>query len=50
MQDIDEFEAFLLGLGENIVDMIGGEIDRIEMELKVNRQSYVCVYICIYKI
>ncbi|RLU23218.1 hypothetical protein DMN91_003421 [Ooceraea biroi] len=36
MQNIDEFEAFLLGLGENIVDMIGGEIDRIEMELKKN--------------
>jgi len=46
MQDIDEFEAFLLGLGENIVDMIGGEIDRIEMELKVDTQI-LYIYVCI---
>jgi len=46
MQDIDEFEAFLLGLGENIVDMIGGEIDRIEMELKVDTQI-LYIYVCV---
>lgn len=35
MQNIDELEAFLLKHGENIVDMLGGEIDRIELKLKV---------------
>ena len=33
---IDELEAFLLKHGENIVDLMGGEIDRIEMRLRVN--------------
>ncbi|XP_032682993.1 zinc transporter 9 isoform X1 [Odontomachus brunneus] len=36
MQNIDELEAFLLRHGENIVDMLGGEIDRIELKLKKN--------------
>lgn len=35
MQNIDELEAFLLKHGENIVDLLGGEIDRIEVKLKV---------------
>lgn len=35
-QTIDEMEAFLLKHGENIVDLMGGEIDRIEMKLRVN--------------
>ena len=35
MQNIDELEAFLLKHGENIVDLVGGEIDRIELKLKV---------------
>ena len=35
MQNIDELESFLLKHGENIVDMLGGEIDRIELKLKV---------------
>ncbi|EFN83131.1 Zinc transporter 9 [Harpegnathos saltator] len=36
MQNIDELESFLLRHGENIVDMLGGEIDRIELKLKKN--------------
>ncbi|KAK0082545.1 hypothetical protein PV325_010205 [Microctonus aethiopoides] len=36
MQNIDELEPFLLKHGENIVDMLGGEIDRIELKLKKN--------------
>ncbi|KAG7198327.1 hypothetical protein KM043_005725 [Ampulex compressa] len=36
MQNIEEFEAFLLKHGENIVDTLGGEIDRIELKLKKN--------------
>lgn len=35
MKNIDELESFLLKHGENIVDMLGGEIDRIELKLKV---------------
>uniref|UniRef100_A0A1B6MR51 Proton-coupled zinc antiporter SLC30A9, mitochondrial n=1 Tax=Graphocephala atropunctata TaxID=36148 RepID=A0A1B6MR51_9HEMI len=33
-KNIDEFEAFMLKHSENIVDMMGGEIDRIEMKLR----------------
>lgn len=33
----DELEAFMLKHGENIVDLMGGEIDRIEMKLRVKR-------------
>ncbi|XP_034938171.1 zinc transporter 9 [Chelonus insularis] len=36
MQSIDELETFLLKHGENIVDMLGAEIDRIEIKLKKN--------------
>ncbi|KAJ3659375.1 hypothetical protein Zmor_011065 [Zophobas morio] len=34
LQNIDQFEEFMLKHGENIVDMMGGEIDRIEMKLR----------------
>lgn len=34
MQTIEELESFMLKHGENIVDMMGGEIDRIEMKLR----------------
>ncbi|KAJ8679616.1 hypothetical protein QAD02_015403 [Eretmocerus hayati] len=34
MENIDELESFLLKHGENIVDTLGGEIDRIELKLK----------------
>lgn len=35
-ETIDELETFLLKHGENIVDLMGGEIDRIEMKLRVS--------------
>ena len=35
-QTIDELEAFLLKHGESSVDLMGGEIDRIEMKLRVS--------------
>lgn len=35
IETIDDVEAFLLKHGENIVDMLGGEIDRIELKLRV---------------
>ncbi|XP_076619369.1 solute carrier family 30 member 9 [Colletes latitarsis] len=34
MENIDEVETFLLKHGEGIVDMVGGEIDRMELKLK----------------
>ncbi|XP_011503548.1 PREDICTED: zinc transporter 9 [Ceratosolen solmsi marchali] len=34
LQDVDELESFLLKHGENIVDLLGGQIDRIELKLK----------------
>ena len=36
MKNIDDLEAFILKHGENIVDMMGAEIDRIEMKLRVS--------------
>lgn len=36
MENIDELEVFLLKHGEGIVDMVGGEIDRMELKLKVS--------------
>lgn len=34
MKSIDEFETFLLRHSENIIDTMGGEIDRIEVKLR----------------
>ncbi|KAL3267352.1 hypothetical protein HHI36_011483 [Cryptolaemus montrouzieri] len=34
IENIDQFEEFMLKHGENIVDSVGGEIDRIEMKLR----------------
>lgn len=36
-QTIDELESYMLKHGENIVDLMGGEIDRIELKLRVRR-------------
>ncbi|XP_060654434.1 proton-coupled zinc antiporter SLC30A9, mitochondrial [Drosophila nasuta] len=33
-RNVDDLESFLLDQGENIVDLMGGEIDRIEMNLR----------------
>lgn len=35
-KDIDELESFMVKHGENIVDLMGGEIDRIELKLRVS--------------
>ncbi|GFG35007.1 hypothetical protein Cfor_01110 [Coptotermes formosanus] len=44
MKNIDELEAFILKHGENIVDMMGAEIDRIEMKLRsFLRALYSCM-------
>ncbi|CAG2179703.1 unnamed protein product [Oppiella nova] len=34
LKAMEEVEAFMLKHGENIVDMLGAEVDRIEKELK----------------
>lgn len=36
VQTIEDVEGFILKHGENIVDLLGAEIDRIEKELKVH--------------
>ncbi|GIY11571.1 zinc transporter 9 [Caerostris darwini] len=36
LKSIEEVEAFMLKHGESIVDLLGGQIDRIEMVLKKN--------------
>lgn len=41
MNTIDDLEEFMLKHGENIVDMMGGEIDRIELKLRVTRSYNV---------
>lgn len=46
MQNIDDLEAFLLKHGESIVDMLGGEIDRIELKLKVIKYLLIFVLLC----
>lgn len=35
IENIDQLEEFMLKHGEAIVDMLGGEIDRIEVKLRV---------------
>nr|XP_042898057.1 zinc transporter 9 isoform X2 [Parasteatoda tepidariorum] len=37
LKSIEEVEAFMLKHGESIVDTLGGQIDRIEMALKVKK-------------
>lgn len=46
-QTIDELEGFLLKHGESIVDLMGGEIDRIEMKLRVSG-SGLGVFLVLY--
>jgi zinc transporter 9 len=41
INSIEELESLVLKHGENIVDMIGAEIDRIEKELKVMKRIIV---------
>lgn len=36
LQTLEDVDNFMLKHGENIVDLVGGEIDRIERELKVS--------------
>lgn len=39
---LDQLQEFMLKHGENIVDMMGDEIDRIEMNLSVSKISKHC--------
>jgi len=32
---VDEMERFLLEYGEQVVDVLGAEVDRIELKIKV---------------
>lgn len=40
MKTLEELEAFMLKHGENIIDMLGAEVDRLEKDLKVNLTAY----------
>ena len=39
LTSIEDAESFMLKHGENIVDILGGEVDRIEKNLKVRQIS-----------
>lgn len=41
MENIDELETFMLRHGEAIVDTVGGEIDRMELKLKVLQRYFI---------
>lgn len=41
VKNIDECEEFMLKHGENIVDLLGAEVDRIENELKVKKSKLI---------
>jgi len=45
-QKVEDLEGFLLDQGENIVDLMGGEIDRIEMNLRVSFHDQCSSYFC----
>ena len=37
---VEELERFLLEHGEQVVDILGSEVDRIEQEIKVRPNNY----------
>lgn len=47
MTDIKELEAFMLKHGEAIVDTLGGEIDRMELNLKVYQEHFTYRFLTI---
>lgn len=40
VKTLEELEAFMLKHGENIVDTLGAEVDRLEKDLKVNLTAH----------
>lgn len=44
MKTSEELETFMLKHGENIIDTLGAEVDRLEKELKVRYIYYNNVY------
>jgi len=41
VSNVHELEVFMLKHGENIVDRVGAEIDRIERNLRVSFYSHI---------
>lgn len=39
MKTLEELEMFMLKHGENIIDTLGAEVDRLEKELKVREDK-----------
>lgn len=44
IQSVDALESHILKHGESIVDLMGGEIDRIEMKLRVRHYQQMFVF------
>lgn len=44
LKTIEDVEIFMLKHGESIVDMLGGQIDRIEMALKVYLKLFILIF------
>ena len=41
MKTLEELEAFMLKHGENIIDTLGAEVDRLEKDLKVKFSCFL---------
>jgi zinc transporter 9 len=48
VQDTEQAEAFLLKHGENMVDCLGAEVDRMEKNLKQKHPEVVRYYFQIF--
>ena len=47
LTSIEDAETFMLKHGENIVDILGGEVDRIEKNLKVQWLDFASFITCV---
>lgn len=41
VKTLEELEAFMLKHGENIIDTLGAEVDRLEKDLKVRFSCFI---------
>lgn len=48
MKTSEELENFMLKHGENIIDTLGAEVDRLEKELKVSEKTTLKFLIYVY--
>lgn len=52
MKTPEELETFMLKHGENIIDTLGAEVDRLEKELKVRYIHYdiIAIFLSTYSV